>query len=85
MGCECDNFSPPIKVTTEQLGELRINNHRRVDEFCITKHEAAMLHEFFMRIGYIGHEFEWDLTTHEIIRKLSKFLGNGSKRFGVDK
>lgn len=85
MGCTCDNFNPPTKVTEEQLKELRINHKTRADEFSITRKEAEQLYEYFMHAGYIGFELEYDIITHRIVRRLGKFLGKGSRMFGVDK
>lgn len=67
MACHCDSFAPPVKVTLEEMNAKQM--------FMLSRQECEYLLEFFMRVGYIGFEFEWDIETHKVINKLQKFLG----------
>lgn len=68
MGCNCDNYYPPFKLPEH----LTVVHKSNVNTLTITKIEATELMDYFLKCGYISHEFH--MSVHHFINKLDNFL-----------
>ena len=68
MGCECNDYHPPFKLPDH----LTVVRKEDINTFSISRDEAIELQDYFLKCGYISHEFHMEV--HAFIRKLDNFL-----------